>query len=284
MRQFHIPSTALGLVENYKFRSYERTEYTSNLTAYEHSHSFTEIFLITSGKGVFLTKDGQTPIHKGMLIINSPGVPHTEYSSEENPLSYAVFAVENFKFSMPDSARAKTFFFDFSAHYEKLFQILAVIENEFVKKPPLWQLSIANAFNEFMLILLRNTQLVAMPYDTSANPNLPSRIQAFLHSNYQDNITLDNLSATFFLNKYYLAHTFKKKFGISIIQYLTDLRCTEAKKLLETTDLSITEIAMCVGFNSSSHFSECYKKQMGEAPAQTRRKLHETASKPKGKK
>lgn len=274
MKQFHIPSNALGLVENYKFRSYERVEYTPSVASYEHTHTFTEIFLITSGKGVFQTRDGQTPVRKGMLIINSPGIPHTEHSTGEIPLSYAVFAVENFKFSLPDSTRTKTFFFDFSAQFDKLFHLLAVIEDEYMKKTQFWQFSIANAFNQFMLILLRNTHLVAKPFDSSPTPNLPSRIQEFLDANYQENITLDNLAASFYLNKFYLAHAFKKQFGISIMQYLTELRCTEAKKLLETTDLSITQIAMCVGFNTSSHFSESYKTQMGESPAQTRRNLY----------
>jgi transcriptional regulator GlxA family with amidase domain len=76
------------------------------------------------------------------------------------------------------------------------------------------------------------------------------------------------------LNKYYIAHAFQKKYGVSIVKFLNTVRCNEAKKLLETTDLSITEIAISVGFNSSSHFTETYKKIIGETPAQTRKRFY----------
>ena len=153
--------------------------------------------------------------------------------------------------------------------------MLAVIEREYMEKRPFWQHAISTEFNRFMLFLVRNTQLITVPFDSSAKPNLPSRIQEVLQSRYQENITLETLSEHFYLNKYYLAHAFKKKYGVTIMRYLNELRCLEAKKLLETTDLSITQIAICVGYNSSSHFSDSYKKIIGEAPAHTRKKLYE---------
>ena len=189
------------------------------------------------------------------------------------PFSYAVFSVENLTFTLPKAEQRKTFAFDFSAHFDHLYEMIAVIEREFVEKPPFWQHAIWTEFNSFMIFLLRNTRLITVPFDSSAKPNLPSRIQELLHSCYQENITLERLSEHFYLNKYYLVHAFKKKYGVTIMHYLNELRCMEAKKLLETTDLSITQIAICVGYNSSSHFSDSYKKIMGEAPAHTRKKL-----------
>ena len=276
MRQFQILSSQFGLVENYKFRAYERMEFNSATASYEHMHSFTEIFLITSGKGIFHTKDGETPIKKGTIIVNTPNIPHTEYPTGDTTFRCAVFSVENLTFALPNSEQVKTFFFDFSAQFEQLFAMLAVIEREYVEKPPFWQQAILTEFNTFMLFLLRNTSLITVPYDSSSKPNLPNRIQQVLASRYQENITLEMLSEHFYLNKYYLAHAFKKKYGVTIMRYLNELRCAEAKRLLETTDLSITQIAICVGYNSSSHFSESYKKIVGEAPAYTRKKLYST--------
>lgn len=274
MRQFQITASQFGIVDNYKFRAYDRVEYNEASASYEHMHSFTEIFLVTSGKGVFCTKEQEFPLKKGSLIINSPNVSHTEYPVGNEHFSYAVFAVENLTFAMPNAEKDKTFAFDLSAHFDRLYEMLAVIEREFVEKRPLWQHAISTEFNSFMLFLLRHTQLITVPFDSASNPNLPSRIQAVLHSCYQENITLEMLSEHFYLNKYYLAHAFKKKYGVTIMRYLNELRCMEAKKLLETTDLSITQIAICVGYNSSSHFSDSYKKIIGEAPAHTRKKLY----------
>lgn len=274
MRQFQIPSNQLDSFKGYPLRNYERAEYSANWKSYEHMHSFTEIFFITSDEGVFHTKDVDVPISKGMIIVNTPSVPHTEYSSETNPLSYALFAVDNLTFTLHNSAQQKTFFFDFSASFDTIFEMLAVIEREYNLQTPFWQYAVLNEFNNFMLFLLRNTQLVTLPFDSSSKPNSLSQIHLYLRSRYQENITLDGLADLFFLNKYYIAHSFQKKYGCSIIKFLNTIRCTEAKNLLESTDLSITEIAISVGYNSSSHFTESYKKIIGETPAQTRKKFY----------
>ena len=278
MRQFQIYPKKLENIEYYKLRAYERNEFYAHDKLYEHMHSFTEIFFITCGEGTFHTEEGNTPIHRGMIIINTPSVSHTEcpseHASEENPFSYALFAVDNLTFTLQNSEQQKTFFFDFSDKYDAIFKVLEVIEREYVEQAPFWQNAIVNEFNNFILFLLRNTQLISLPFDTSANPNSLSQIHLYLLSRYQDNITLDKLSQLFFLNKYYIAHAFKKKYGVSIVKFLTGVRCNEAKKLLETTNLSSTEIATTVGFNSCSHFTETYKKIIGETPAQTRKRFY----------
>jgi len=278
MRQFQIHPEKLDNIEDYKLRVYERNEYYAHDKVYEHMHSFTEIFFITCGEGTFHTQEADTPIHRGMIIINTPSVPHTEYpsehASEENPFSYAMFAVDNLTFTMHNASQQKTFFFDFSDKYDAVFKVLEVIEREYVEQAPFWQNAIINEFNNFILFLLRNTQLITLPFDSSAKPNSLSQIHLYLRSRYQENITLDKLARLFFLNKYYIAHAFQKKYSVSIVKFLNMVRCNEAKKLLETTDLSITEIAISVGFNSSSHFTETYKKIIDETPAQTRKRFY----------
>jgi AraC family transcriptional regulator len=62
------------------------------------------------------------------------------------------------------------------------------------------------------------------------------------------------------------------------MRQLNIIRCTEAKKLLETTNLPIAEIAVSVGFNSISHFSGTYKSIINESPAKTRKAFYEKKS------
>ena len=255
-------------------RRYERMEYSEDWKEYEHMHSFTEIFFITSGEGVFHTSDGDTPIRKGMIVINTPSVPHAEYSSKTNLLSYAVFAVDNLTFTQQNAAPQKTYFFDFAFAYDSIFEMLAIIEYEYQLQPPLWEYAINNEFNRFMLFLLRNTPLVTLPFDSFSKPNSLSQIHLYLCAHYAENITLDTLANLFFLNKYYISHAFQKKYGCSIMKFLNTIRCNEAKTLLETTDLSITEIAISVGYNSSSHFTGSYKQIIGETPVQTRKNYY----------
>ena len=59
---------------------------------------------------------------------------------------------------------------------------------------------------------------------------------------------------------------FKETLGISFNTYLTEFRLKKAAELIQTTDKSLSEIALAVGFSSLSYFSKCYKKYYGENP------------------
>jgi len=68
-----------------------------------------------------------------------------------------------------------------------------------------------------------------------------------------------------------LAHLFKSEVGVSIQQYLIQIRLTKAKQQLESTFLSIKEIAASVGFRSVTRFTECFKSAVGTTPAKYRK-------------
>ncbi|MBQ4270108.1 MAG: chaperonin GroEL [Clostridia bacterium] len=217
---------------------------------------------------------------KSLLIV----AEDDETSSKENPLSYALFAIADVAFSANKTAdiqvadnlpkdKAQTFFFDFSAYYTQFYDVLTAVETEASQKKPYWDTAFFAEFNKFLIFILRKSPLTSAPYHEKVKRGSLAPAFSYIRSRYPEEITLDFLANICKLNKYYLSHAFKKKFGLSPIQYLNKLRCEEAKKLLETTDLSIAEIAVQVGYNSISHFSETYKKTMGEAPVVTRKKF-----------
>ncbi len=94
---------------------------------------------------------------------------------------------------------------------------------------------------------------------------------AFIHGHFMESLSLTTLAGRFHLSEKYLSRYFKEHFHISFIQYLNHLRLTHAKKLLETSELSITEIALCSGFSSDSYFIRIFKKTYGISPLKYRR-------------
>ena len=68
------------------------------------------------------------------------------------------------------------------------------------------------------------------------------------------------------------AKLFKKKTGLLISEYLLKCRMERACKLLKT-NMSILNIAMETGFNSSTYFSTLFKKYTGKSPQDYRREL-----------
>ena len=71
-------------------------------------------------------------------------------------------------------------------------------------------------------------------------------------------------------NPSYLSTLFKKKEGISPLDYLNTIRINQAKLFLAGSDFSISDIAMMVGFNSVSYFNHMYKAEVGLTPGEYR--------------
>lgn len=74
-----------------------------------------------------------------------------------------------------------------------------------------------------------------------------------------------------FLNPDYLTRLFKKQTGLSISDYLIQQRIEYAKKMLRETNLTITEIALSVGYSNFPHFSTIFKKMTKHNPKEYRK-------------
>lgn len=71
----------------------------------------------------------------------------------------------------------------------------------------------------------------------------------------------------------YLSSVFNREVDASISQYLTDLRITKAKKLLEETNLLITDISLSVGYDNKRYFTQVFKQNVGCTPKEYRDNL-----------
>lgn len=97
-------------------------------------------------------------------------------------------------------------------------------------------------------------------------------VKDYLDQHYREKITLDNLADTFFINKFYLTRIFKEQFGISVNNYLAQVRITHAKQLLRFSDLTIEQIGRECGIDEPAYFARVFKKVEGTAPGEYRRK------------
>ena len=96
-------------------------------------------------------------------------------------------------------------------------------------------------------------------------------IREYLDQHYNQKITLDELAERYFINKYYLTRIFKEQFGVTINNYLLNVRITHAKRELRFTDKSAEEIGAEVGFHELYYFSRVFKKVEGCSISEYRR-------------
>ena len=97
------------------------------------------------------------------------------------------------------------------------------------------------------------------------------QVKAYLEEHYREQITLDMVAGQFYLNKFYLARSFKEQFGTTVLGYLNQIRITHAKQLLRFSGRTAETIGREVGIPDPGYFSRVFKKVEGVSPGEYRR-------------
>jgi AraC-like DNA-binding protein len=97
------------------------------------------------------------------------------------------------------------------------------------------------------------------------------RGQEFLHAAAGSDIDLAGMAREACLSPYHFHRSFTQAFGQTPHQYLTSLRMARARRLLETTRLTVTEVCGAVGFESAASFSALFRRTVGVPPSKLRR-------------
>lgn len=113
----------------------------------------------------------------------------------------------------------------------------------------------------------------AMEYrDFAEQPkSIVEQIKQYIHTHCGDDLTRNHLAEIVYLNPDYLARLFKKETGVSLGSYIIQVRIAAAKHLLETTRMSIYEVAKKVGYANYSYFSKLFKQEVGLSPNEYKR-------------
>ncbi|HEY5883781.1 MAG TPA: AraC family transcriptional regulator [Pyrinomonadaceae bacterium] len=121
-----------------------------------------------------------------------------------------------------------------------------------------------------------NAFAYAEPFYQAISRPTDRRIQIvlmLLENNWNQQITVAEIARRVNLSPSRLAHLFKSEMDVSMQQYVAQLRLLKAKKQLETSFLSVKEIAASVGFSSVTRFVTCFKRFVGSTPGQYRKQL-----------
>ncbi|MHC5083027.1 MAG: helix-turn-helix domain-containing protein [Planctomycetota bacterium] len=92
----------------------------------------------------------------------------------------------------------------------------------------------------------------------------------YMQFNYYQPITLADIAKISHLSVSRMAHLFRKQMGITVIDYLTNIRINHAKRMLLTTEENCTRICYEVGYNNQSYFTRVFKQIVGMTPRQFR--------------
>ncbi len=97
-------------------------------------------------------------------------------------------------------------------------------------------------------------------------------ILTYIKDNYKEKICISDLAKQINLNEQYFCRFFKKAIGRSPMEYVNEYRIRQARRLLEETDLPVTEVCLECGCSHLGSFLREFRKYTGTTPLQYRKK------------
>ncbi len=94
-------------------------------------------------------------------------------------------------------------------------------------------------------------------------------IMNYIQANYID-ITLDDIAEHFFLSKPYISKYIKEKSGMTFGELVKKIRMKKAKALLKSSNMTVENISLSVGYQNVEHFNRLFKKAYNMTPMQFR--------------
>ena len=121
------------------------------------------------------------------------------------------------------------------------------------------------------------TRLGAPAPSDSTEKSIPRRIEIYkamlyVDANIEKKLTVNGISAHVHLSPHYFCRLFAKDMGVTFIDYVNTRKLIHARKLLESTNLSIDQIAHKIAFSQREYFDRLFKKTYDVTPAQWRKK------------
>lgn len=110
-------------------------------------------------------------------------------------------------------------------------------------------------------------QLEVFQMKTGYSENVKKSIE-YIHRNFKDNISLNDISEYIGVNSSYLSRLFKEECGKGFVEYLNFTRVEYVKRLIEDGNGRLKDIIMEAGFNNYTYFFKVFKNMMGITPAE----------------
>jgi len=144
------------------------------------------------------------------------------------------------------------------------------IQNEFTNQEIGYTTRINQLIDELLILIAR--QLTRQNNSRRDFPQTFMKLEQTLRENLSHQWTVEEMAALVGLGTTAFSEKVKSYTGFSPLNYLINIRISEAIKLLKRPDVHVTDIALDVGFYSSQHFATTFKKLTGYTPSEFRKK------------
>lgn len=252
-----------------------------------HWHEQMEIIYIKKGRGN-VSLDFETHyVEAGDIIVVIPGQMHgiSQMNGEVMEYENIIFSIDMLQSGLNDSltnnffqpllkgnihfnhiiTKDDEFYGEYALYLDKADNICRTF-------PKGYKLMIKSCLFGFLYTIASHSEIIS---DTKNNKNLDKakEIIKYIEQNYQNPISIEDISSATGFSASHFMRFFKKVTGTSFTNYLNDYRLSVAAGLLTSGDDNIIDIAAECGYDNLSYFNRLFKKKYMITPSSYRKKM-----------
>lgn len=235
----------------------------------DHTHpSYMFVLSYDSETAVFVGKRKLEPSPNTIFCL-SPEIEHHEVQNYLPPKYCAIFIQKEF-FEQNLNA-----YIEETMHFNGLIVDMKSTKLTMLIKEFVYESQNRHASKDIVLDSLSSLvthEIIRTIIEYDAHPVHISDNQAIneaikhININYELNITLDDLATLSKLSRSHFTKVFIENMKVTPMEYLKIIRLQNAKKMLLSNRLSVTQVAQQCGFNSSSYFTKSFREAFNETP------------------
>jgi AraC-like DNA-binding protein len=234
-----------------------------------HIHPSYMFLLPYDNETTIVLEDKKLELNPKTLFCLSPYIAHHEIQNYFPPKYCAVFIEKDFFEASFSNYQDKIKKFDGDIivlqSLDLEFQIEKFLQesnSEYKNKKDLLELLAELLTHEIIRTIISKPKLsVQLTQNQRIN-----EVVKYINAYFETNLTLLELAQKVNLSKSHLSKLFGKEMGVSVMEYLKNVRLTNAKKMLLSQSLSVTQVAQQCGFNSPSYFTKLFKEKYNQTP------------------
>ncbi len=235
-----------------------------------------QLIYLAAGKGYFyFNNDTPNMLEAGNMVLYHPQEPQKYiYYGKDQPEIYWIHFTgahidDLFKEYGIDSNK-NIIFSGIHPDYTHLFQMIIwelQLQKDFYKE------SSELYFKQLLIMLGRFSRKNILSVEKASSVEI-EKATAYFHEHYNENINIEAYVESMCISNSSFFRKFKLYTGMTPLQYILDIRLSNAKRLLETTDYSINEIALIIGYDNALYFSRLFHKHVGVSPKEYRKSMY----------
>jgi len=244
-----------------------------NLDFIPHLHNAVEIAFLKAGQSTAICDGTRYPLGQGDLFISFPGQVHGYENSRGCDAIVLIFPpnpyLSAFRDVLKQKIPASPLLSKDNWEHTDIGQLMEMGLREKNKSEPLMQ-------GYVLLIMSKLLPLLPLRDTPKNSANTLQTVLLYVNEHYTESLNRTDIAAAVGYSESYLSHLFSDMLHTTLSDYIVSLRINDALRLLSGSEMTISQIAISLGFGTIRSFNRAFQKKMNTSPSAYRTRAEST--------